>query len=199
LVGAGRGVIKGRDFTVEEETVLAELPFGGPQPGRLIIRVDLLDSEEPARLVTQLGAGGQLPALEQDGDLNYTSGIYEFELARYTANELMLSDFEQTAAMLLPPQFFAAVPASGWSQATASDLWRQTVEVPGVTEDMALVMGLDTRNMQTSADGAAMKAQAKEGAKIMGVASGNGEVAFRTFGAAAGDKPSVNLNLMLKA
>lgn len=93
-VSAGRGIIKGRDFEVEEQIVLAELTNGKDQPGRIIIRMDLANVDNPICFVAQVGSNGQLPPLTQEENCNYTAGIYEIPIATYTAKVNMITDFK---------------------------------------------------------------------------------------------------------
>ena len=67
LVTDGRGMILGRDFVVAEETILAQLSPSGTQRGRLLVRIDMANTEIPIVIATQIGA--VLPELVQE-DIN---------------------------------------------------------------------------------------------------------------------------------
>lgn len=95
-VGAGRGMIKGRDFEVAEQTIYAKLSEDNPEPGRIIIRLDLANADEPISFISQIGTGGQLPELIQEKDCNYTAGIYEIPMATYTSEATKITDFKVT-------------------------------------------------------------------------------------------------------
>lgn len=95
-IGEGRGIIKGRDFIINEETILATLSASGTRQGRLLIHVDLMDVQEPIKFQTQIGTNDTLPQLVKNEDINYEAGIYQLELATYTASEIMLTDFKRT-------------------------------------------------------------------------------------------------------
>ncbi len=99
LVAAGRGIIKGRDFTVEEDTILAQLSPSGTQKGRLLIRLDISNTEAPISLVTQVATS--LPALVQE-DINRDGTIYELSLATYDVSELLISNLVFVGKMLQP-------------------------------------------------------------------------------------------------
>ena len=93
-IGYGEGIIKGRRFYIEEQTMAVELSDSGEKPGRIYIRMDLSNAEKPIDILSITAAS--LPDLEKDEEVNYTSGIYEIELATYTASETMLSDVTAT-------------------------------------------------------------------------------------------------------
>lgn len=99
LVAAGRGIIKGRDFTVEEETILAQLSPSGAQKGRLLIRVDISNTEAPITLVTQVAT--TLPTLVQE-DINRDGTIYELSIVEYDVSELLISNLVFVGKMLQP-------------------------------------------------------------------------------------------------
>lgn len=99
LVSAGRGIIKGRDFTVEEETILAQISPSGVQKGRLLVRVDISNMENPIALVTQVAT--TLPALVQE-DINRDGTIYELPIATYDVSELLVSNLVFVGKMLQP-------------------------------------------------------------------------------------------------
>lgn len=92
-VGAGRGMIKGRDFEVEEQTLYVKLSEDAPEPGRIIIRLDLANTDEPISFISQIGTEGQLPELIQEKDCNYTAGIYDIPMATYISEATKITDF----------------------------------------------------------------------------------------------------------
>ena len=83
-VATGKLLIKGRQIDITEQTVLATLASSGSQKGRLLVHVDLSNTSEPVKFVTQVGS--TLPDLEQDEDFNNSNGVYEYELAYYTVS-----------------------------------------------------------------------------------------------------------------
>lgn len=99
LISAGRGIIKGRDFTADEETILAQLSDSGQKKGRLLIRVDVTNDETPIQFVTQVAA--TLPALVQE-DINRDGTVYELPLAEYDVDELQISNLTYVAKTVLP-------------------------------------------------------------------------------------------------
>lgn len=93
-VANGHGVIHGRKFTVEEETINVSLPASN-QNGRLKIKIDLSNNEIPIQLVVEM-TPGELPPLKKDHDMNYTNGIYEYELGTFKAIPQGINSFKQT-------------------------------------------------------------------------------------------------------
>lgn len=94
-IGAGDGVIKGRKFTILEETINVQLPEEDGRPGRIYIRMDLSNSEEPIKILSCCKASS-LPDLEQDENCNHNNGIYEIELATYTGNRSAITGLVTT-------------------------------------------------------------------------------------------------------
>ena len=78
-VGGGYGMICGREFLIESETLTVTLAPSGTLEGRVYVRLDLADSDYPIQLLTDTAAS--LSGLEQEDDVNYTNGVYEMELA----------------------------------------------------------------------------------------------------------------------
>ncbi len=92
-IGAGRGVIKGRSFVVEEEILYTELSEGATLNGRLSIRMDLADTEEPIKFLLESSIG-TLRVLEQNESANDVNGVYEISLATYTIDTTKLNNFK---------------------------------------------------------------------------------------------------------
>lgn len=78
LVSTGWGIIMGHVFGVIEETVNVTLS-GGTQ-GRLLIQIDLANTEGPITFVSQ--AADVLPPLTQE-DINSTGTVYQYPLTTY--------------------------------------------------------------------------------------------------------------------
>lgn len=93
-ITAGRGIIKGRMFEVEEMTVNCTLASSGTQRGRMYLRMELSNMENPAQIKTV--AADTLPELVQEEDCNYTNGIYELELCTYDVTDTLLSNLKTT-------------------------------------------------------------------------------------------------------
>ena len=96
-VADGRGIIQGRNFVIEAQTVQATLAESGTLPGRLIIQVDVANSEEPISFVTQ--AQNPLPDLVQE-DINGSGSIFQLPLATYTAEVTQISGLTSVAHIL---------------------------------------------------------------------------------------------------
>lgn len=96
-VSAGRGMILGRSFVVEQETILAELAPSGNMKGRLSIKIDLGNAETPISFETQVGSVLPTPTQEQ---LNRGGSVYELPLAEYDVNEIQVSNIKNVAIIL---------------------------------------------------------------------------------------------------
>lgn len=150
-VSSGWGVVFGRCFTVEQETILAETSTGKSKKGRLLIRIDLSAAEQPIKFITQVA--DVLPALTQE-DINAGGAIYELPLAEYSVNEISVSDLVNVSpkAQSLGANLgdldadvdklrtdvnhlkyvYVSLPYSGWSDSAP---YTQTVSVPDMTAD----------------------------------------------------------------
>ena len=109
-IEAGRGVMAGRVFEVEEETIAARTSPSGTLDGRLLVRIDLDNTESPIDFDTQ--AETPLPELVQE-DINGSGKIFEMELAIYSISETAVSGLRRTVNTI----------ESGWTgepNATAS-------------------------------------------------------------------------------
>lgn len=99
-IGAGRGIIKGRQFVVQEHTINVTLSSDSDIPGRVYIRMDLSDTSEPVKILHVTAA--VLPELEQDENCNNDNGVYEIELGTYIASKLTISNLEKTINRISP-------------------------------------------------------------------------------------------------
>lgn len=93
-ITGGYGIVCGREFVINSESITVTLAPSGTLQGRLYVRLDLADADAPIRLLTV--TGNTLPALTQDDDVNYTNGVYEMELATFTVGVSALSDVVET-------------------------------------------------------------------------------------------------------
>lgn len=99
-VSAGRGMILGRSFVVEQETILADLAPSGNMKGRLSIKIDLGNAETPISFETQVGSVLPSPTQEQ---LNRGGSIYEMPLATYNADAVQITNLQNVAPPLIMP------------------------------------------------------------------------------------------------
>lgn len=98
-IEGGWGIIKGRLFKITETTLKCMLPDNNGV-GIVKIKMDLLNKDNPLEILSEAIAGDVYPDLEQDEACNYNNGVYEIELARYTASAVAITDFEQTFEIL---------------------------------------------------------------------------------------------------
>ena len=93
-ITGGYGIICGREFVINSDSLTVTLAPSGTLQGRLYVRLDLADADAPIQLLT--ATGNTLPPLEQDDDVNYTNGTWEMELATFTVGVSSLSDVVET-------------------------------------------------------------------------------------------------------
>lgn len=93
-ITGGYGIVCGREFVINSESIAVTLAPSGTLDGRLYVRLDLADADAPIQLLT--ATGNTLPPLVQDADVNYTNGTYEMELATFTVGVSSLSDVVET-------------------------------------------------------------------------------------------------------
>ena len=88
-------LIKGRYCTVTEDTIQVAMSNSETElPGRLYVRADLADAQEPVKILSV--AADPLPELTQDENFNYDNGVWEMELATYTAGMTAIKDLTVT-------------------------------------------------------------------------------------------------------
>ena len=93
-ITGGYGIVCGREFVIQSESIAVTLAPSGTLDGRLYVRLDLADADNPIQLLT--ATGNTLPALTQDADVNYTNGVWEMELATFTVGVSSLSNVAET-------------------------------------------------------------------------------------------------------
>lgn len=93
-ITGGYGIVCGREFVIESESIPVTLAPSVTILGRLYVRLDLADADNPIQLLT--AQGGTLPPLVQDSDVNYTNGTWEMELATFDVGVSALSNVVET-------------------------------------------------------------------------------------------------------
>ena len=93
-ITGGYGIVCGREFVIESESIPVTLAPSVTLLGRLYVRLDLADADNPIQLLT--AQGGTLPALEQDANVNFVNGVWEMELATFDVGVSSLSDVVET-------------------------------------------------------------------------------------------------------
>lgn len=96
-IDSGWGVIKGRIFSIEAETISATPSTSGTIKGRLILQIDITDTTNPITFVTQ--AAVTLPALQQE-DINGNGTIFQLPIATYDVNEVAVSNLKMVAPVV---------------------------------------------------------------------------------------------------
>lgn len=96
-IDSGWGVIKGRIFSIEAETVSATPSTSGTVKGRLILQIDITNTTNPIEFVTQ--AAATLPALQQE-DINGNGTIFQLPIATYDVNEVAVSNLQMVAPVV---------------------------------------------------------------------------------------------------
>lgn len=94
-ISGGYGVIKGRLFQVSSSNITVQLSSGSTLLGRLYISLDLSNQSEPISILTETGS--TLSDLTQEDDANFTDGIYEMELARFSVSTTEVSNVQMVA------------------------------------------------------------------------------------------------------
>ena len=98
-IAAGYIKIAGRLIEVTEETISCQVSSSGTVSGQLWLRLDL-GSITPVQFMSE--AAAVLTPLTQEGDCNFTNGVYELQLATYNVDETVISNLEETAEILPP-------------------------------------------------------------------------------------------------
>ena len=99
-IDRGYIMIRGRYCTVTEDTIQLTLSNTKDLQGRLYVRADLSDTKEPVKILSV--ASDPLPDLQQDENFNFENGVYELELATYTAGLANVTNFVQTCGTISP-------------------------------------------------------------------------------------------------
>lgn len=93
-MSAGYGMIKGRLFEVYDTDLEVRMPSSGTYRGRIYVRMDLSNTDEPIEIIAYSGAS--LPDLEQDDNVNFDNGIFEMELATFTVTTREIQSIIET-------------------------------------------------------------------------------------------------------
>lgn len=93
-ISAGTMLVCGGDISIAQEDISVELAESGTLPGRLYVHIDLSDTENPVSFSSV--ASDPLPALVQNSELYEENGIYDMELATYTAGTVAITDLVTT-------------------------------------------------------------------------------------------------------
>lgn len=97
-VSAGRGIIRGRSFVVEQEEIRAQLGTAENQKGRLSIKIDLGNTGTPISFVTAAGETLDNPIQQ---DINHGGSVFELPLAEYTVGATQITNLKNVAIQLV--------------------------------------------------------------------------------------------------
>lgn len=97
-VSAGRGIIRGRSFVVEQEEIRAQLGTAENQKGRLSIKIDLGNTGTPISFVTAAGETLDNPIQQ---DINHGGSVFELPLAEYTVGATQITNLKNVAIQLI--------------------------------------------------------------------------------------------------
>lgn len=120
-IDSGWGVIKGRIFSIEAETISATPSTSGTVKGRLLLQIDITNTTNPIVFVTQ--AAATLPALQQE-DINGNGTIYQLPIATYDVNEVAVSNLQMVAPVVEAinnANNLGGQPASAYAQSSQFD------------------------------------------------------------------------------
>ena len=91
-VGGGFGIIKGRVFEIEEESIIVPLASSGTQNKMLVLTLDLSNSSEPLALSVHDSSY----ELTQDAYANFTDGIYQIKMATFQVSSVEIANVYMT-------------------------------------------------------------------------------------------------------
>lgn len=135
-VSAGWILIQGRCIEISEETINVTTSTSGTVDGRLVLHLDVSNTETPVTWESQ--AQTPLPGLTQE-DINGSGTIYEIAMATYQVDQLQVSELETVYPEATSPviSFYKATfLLDGWSGSTAP--YTQTVAVTTVDGGAAI-------------------------------------------------------------
>ena len=113
---------------MEAQTINATLPTSGSVPGRLLIQIDMANTEAPISFVTQ--AQDPLPALVQE-DINASGTVYQLPIATYTAQPTMISDLQYVAHTISPGTVASFNGRTGAVTPQTGDYTGSQIKIPG--------------------------------------------------------------------
>lgn len=177
-ISDGRGIILGRNFVVEEQTVNATLPGSASVAGRLLIQIDMSATDAPISFVTQ--AASPLPTLVQE-DINAGGTIYQLPIAIYNAEPTLISNLQNVAHKVVSNATVIStlqLTASGWSGTESP--YTQSVSIPSATEYSKVDIQMDYTAIDIMLD---------SGTAAIYISNTNG--ALTAY--AVGEKPNANM------
>lgn len=97
-ISAGYGIIRGRVFEIEEQTIYAKLSntSNASVYGALYIFLDLEDTDNPICIKTSISTTEFIESngdFEQDENVNYINGMWSLVIAKYEATSTAITSF----------------------------------------------------------------------------------------------------------
>ena len=94
-IDAGYGIIRGRQFVMNDNTQKVTMPESGTLKGRIYLLLDLANADTPLAIKVQT-ASGTLPDLPTDPTINYDNGSEAMELCTFTVGVEEITDLTVT-------------------------------------------------------------------------------------------------------
>ena len=94
-IDSGYGIIRGRQFVMNDNTQKVTMPESGTLKGRIYLLLDLANADTPLAIKVQT-ASGTLPDLPTDPTINYDNGSEAMELCTFTAGVEEITDLTVT-------------------------------------------------------------------------------------------------------
>lgn len=82
-INSGYGIMRGRQFVINENTQTITMPESGTLNGRIYLLLDLSNADNPLQIVVETSASA-LTDLPTDAEINYDNGQEGMELCTFT-------------------------------------------------------------------------------------------------------------------
>ena len=124
-ISSGWGVILGRVFSIETDDISVTPSTSGTMLGRLYLRIDLTDTENPITIESE--ASTTLRNLTTE-DINNNGTVYEYELAHYNVTEVAISNLVSNTQIELTPEMTDYIRKDAFSYDSATQTLTITLE-----------------------------------------------------------------------
>lgn len=106
----GKGLLYGREFESNNDTIDIALSSSGVKKGRLYLHMDLSNISEPIQILSYVG--DTLPALIDNPDVNKTNGVTELELCTFDVGTTEITNLVKTVQVIQTATHKPATPTS---------------------------------------------------------------------------------------